>query len=209
MRTILLLSISIFFSVNLSAQSEKYFGVSLYYQLNSATLPDVELNSSISQIINGAKVADGVVQYADIRQSARVGVFGQIHSNVGFFEIAPEYVVVNIYKEFKADLSYLGEYTIDILDTKLSYLDVSLSWNLFLDHGHHIYLGAGIGFDILVAHSGLLKPENYNYLGFLNLGVDITENIGLRVKPLFGLNEVYKNTYIHNMMLPIGISIRF
>ncbi len=201
----------LFFMLSVVGFSQMVFkpGVKASLQINSAILPDLERNRSLESVLNGDDVVKGVPQLADLKIGYRFGFTGEAKGENGFIALSTEYVSTQIYKESTYDGGLLGSYSLKTLDRKYTYLDVSTSFNLFIAREPQLYFGVGAGLDFLTSYSGDKKPESTNTVAFVNLGVKLDEKIALETKAVLSFNEVYKDSYIHHLMFPIGVTLYF
>jgi hypothetical protein len=202
---------TLFFMLSLVGFSQIVFkpGAKASIQINSAILPDLERNRSLESVLNGDDVVKGVPQLADLKIGYRLGFTGEAQGKIGFIALATEYVSTHIYKEVTYDTGFFGSYSVTALDKKYTYIDISTSFNLFLTREPKLYLGVGAGLDFLTSYSGDKKPESTNTVAFVNLGLKLNEKIAVETKGVLSLNEIYKDSYIHHLMFPIGVTMYF
>jgi hypothetical protein len=199
----------LFVTLEVAAQSPLRFGVNGGIQLNSAILPDIELNESIDDVLDGNEVVKGVPQYAQVTINYRIGGFVHFEDGIGFTQLDVDYATAHIFKELTMDAGFLGDYTVTALDRKYSYLDTHLSYNIYLSEHHTAFVGLGGGPSFLLSYSNNNEPEPINWNAFLNLGVALNEHISLQTKLQLGINEVYKDSYVHHLMVPIIVNYSF
>lgn len=202
--TIFFLSIS---TSSLFSQSNIKFGITGGIQLNSATLPNIVLNESISDILNGDDVVKGEPQFADMTLSYRFGGFTKHENRFGYTQLYLGYSTAKIHEETKIYSGILGNYSITTLDRKYNYFDVNLAYNLFLSKNHTVYIGLGGGLSFLLSYTGNEEPSNKNWNAFFNFGVAINKNLSIQTQVQLGLNEVYKGSYIHHITIPVTLAL--
>jgi len=202
---------SLFFtqSIVFFAQSDVKFGISGGFQINSAILPDVELNGNPVDIYNGDDVAKGVPQYADITWNYRLGVFTKYEDGFGFTLLNLDYTTAHIFKEYKYETGLFGNYTTTAIDRKYSYADVGFSYNAYLTKNKTAYLGIGGGPGFIISYTGNQEPTPVNWNANVNFGVAINENVSIQTKLQLGVSEVYKDSYIHHIMIPVTLQLSF
>lgn len=191
------------------AQTDVQFGVSGGFQINSAILPNVELNGNPTDIYNGDDVAKGVPQYADITWNYRLGVFTKYEDGFGFTQLNIDYTTTRVFKEYKYQTGLFGNYTTTAIDRKYSYADMGLSYNIYLSKNHTAYFGLGGGPGFLLSYTGDQEPTPVNWNANINLGFAVNENISIQTKAQLGLSEVYKDSYIHHIMIPVTLQVSF
>ncbi len=178
-------------------------------QLNSAILPDVKLNDSWDDILNGGDVVKGVPQYADITYSYRVGGFVKKENSWGFSEIEVTYMTTKIYKEWRFDAGLFGEPTISVFDRDYTYTDIAISHQIFLSSTRKSFIGLGGSLSFLMSYTGDDEPVKQTINVYIKLGAKLSDKVALVVQPTLGVSEVYKDTYIHHLMMPISFQLSF
>lgn len=207
--SIFLFTSALLLSNHMFAQNLLRFGIEGGIQMNTAILPDIELNESIDDVLDGNEVVKGVPQYAQITLNYRAGGFVQYEDPIGFSLMDVTYSTAHIYKEVTLDGGILGDYNITALDRTYSYLDTHLSYNLYLTKNHTAFVGLGGGPSFLLSYSNNNEPEPINWNAFMNLGVALNKHISLQTKLQLGINEVYKDSYVHHLMVPIIVNYSF
>lgn len=178
-------------------------------QLNSAILPDVKLNDSWHDILDGGEVVKGVPQYADITYSYRMGGFIKKENSWGFSAMEITYMTTKIYKEWKFDTGLFGESTISVFDRKYAYTDIAVSYQIFMSSAHTSFIGLGGSLSLLMNYTGDEEPQKQALNAFLKIGAQVSDKVVLLVQPTLGVSEVYKDSYIHHIMMPIAIQLSF
>lgn len=207
--SILLFTSALLLSNHKFAQNPLRFGIQGGIQMNSAILPNIELNESVDDVLDGNEVVKGVPQYAQVTINYRIGGFAHFEDGIGFTQLDMDYATAHIFKELTMDAGFLGDYTVTALDRKYSYLDTQLSYNIYLSEHHTAFVGLGGGPSFLLSYSNNNEPEPINWNAFLNLGVALNEHISLQTKLQLGINEVYKDSYVHHLMVPIMVNYSF
>ncbi|NOR75071.1 MAG: hypothetical protein GQ525_07910, partial [Draconibacterium sp.] len=93
------------------------------------------------------------------------------------------------------------------LERKFSYLDIALSYNIYLSN--KLYFSLGITPALLLTNSGSQKPNKFDLRATTGLGFYLTDKISISTKAELGILEVYSNTYIHHIMIPISVHFAF
>lgn len=207
--SIFLFTSALLLSNHMFAQNPLRFGIQGGIQMNSAILPDIELNESIDDVLDGNEVVKGVPQYAQVTLNYRAGGFVQYEDAIGFSLLDVAYSTAHIYKEVTFDGGILGDYNVTALDRKYTYLDTHLSYNLYLSKNHTAFVGLGGGPSFLLHYTKNNEPEAVNWNAFLNLGVALSDNISILTKLQLGVNEVYKDSYVHHIMVPVVVRVGF
>lgn len=191
------------------SKAQTSFGITGGFQLNSAILPNLETNQSLSSILNGDQVVKGVPQYANIKTGFKVGVIGKYEDGFGFTQFEATYLKTHIYKEFKLYSGFFGNYTITALDKKYTYSDVGLSYNVYFSENKIFFMGLGGSSSFLMEYEGNEEPEKVLWNAFINIGANINKHISISTRAHLSINEVYKDSYIHHLMLPINVMVTF
>lgn len=201
---VFLLTFSIFPTI---IAQEINFGVQAGVQLNSAILPNLKLNT-MTNIYHGEDVVQGEAQYADINTNYRFGGFVQLEDGFGFSSLEADYSTTHIYKEISYQSGLFGNLSTKLIDRKYDYLDFGLSYNVFLDKNHRVYFGLGGGPALLVHYTGSEEPTKTNWSVFSHIGISVNQ-FQFQLKPQLGITEVYKDSYIHHLLLPISVGYVF
>jgi len=209
MKTCFHLIVFSFLLFSFTGKAQFQWGATGGVQLNSAILPDVKLNDSWEDILNGGDVVKGVPQYADITYSYRVGGFIKKENSWGFSAIEVSYMTTRIYKQWKFDTGLFGEQTISIFDRKYAYTDIAASYQIFMSGAHTSFIGLGGSLSLLMNYTGEEEPQKQTLNVFLKLGAQVSDKVALLVQPTLGISEVYKYTYFHHLMMPISIQLSF
>lgn len=203
------LNFFVIFMISLVSHAQASFGITGGFQLNSAILPDLEANQSLSSILDGDDVVKGVPQYADVKTGYKLGVIGQYDDGFGFTQLEVTYLKTHIYKEYKLYDGFFGEYTLTALDRKYAYSDLGLSYNIYFSKNKIFFMGIGGSSSFLMEYKGNEEPEKVLWNAFINMGVKINEHISISTRAHLNINEVYKDSYIHHLMLPVNVSVTF
>ena len=207
----LILNLFILFSFIVNAQEGISYGVKAGFQINSAILPDLELNQGLTPItlLEGDNVVKGTPQLSDFKINYKLGGFIKYEDDFGFALLEANYTPTRIYKEFQINsgTAYLPIFTLATLDESYSYLDIALSYNVFLYKDFFFSLGGSPS--ILLSNTGSVNPEKMDIRVFSGFGYKLKNNIFITARAELGVKEVYKNTYIHHIIIPISIAIPF
>ncbi|NOR74044.1 MAG: outer membrane beta-barrel protein [Draconibacterium sp.] len=186
------------------------YGIDGSLLLNSATLPEIELNTDIANIIDGGHIVKGKANYADLTFNYRFGGFVKYDHGFGFGIVDLNYTTAKISKEVALNSSqFFGSdsFILTTLERKFSYLDIALSYNIYLSN--KLYFSLGITPALLLSNSGSQKPNNFDMRATTGLGFYFTDKISISTKVELGILEVYSNTYIHHIMIPISVHFAF
>ena len=170
--------------------------------VSSAILPNLKLNRSIGSILRGDDVVKGVPQYANARLNYQLGGFISYYDRFGFSKLETNYTTTRIYKE----VTFKNLITTSILDRKFSYLDIALSYNIFLNKNKKAFFFLGGGPSFLMEHSGNETPQKIDLRAFTGIGFYLNKNVCISTRAELGIYEVYKDSYIHHILIPISIS---
>jgi hypothetical protein len=182
-------------------------GVTTGIQGNSAILPNLKLNDNLHDVFTGNEVVKGVPQYAKLTLNYRVGGYMAYEGKMGFTRLDITYVNSKIYKEYSVNLGILGEPSLTVIDRKYGYIDGAVSYNLFLNQSHTFYAGIGGSFALLTHYTKDESPEKTGWNGFLQIGVKLNDKVEISLKPSIGIDEVYKDSYIHHIMVPLSVGV--
>lgn len=210
-KRVLFLSYFLLFGVLLFAQVGISYGAKAGFQINSAILPDLKLNQNLIPIslLEGDNVVKGTPQLADFKINYKLGAFLKYEDGFGFALLEANYTPTKIYKEFQVNTGteYIPVFTLATLDESYSYLDIALSYNVFLYKNFFFSLGGSPSF--LLSNTGNIHPDKIDIRVFSGFGYKLKNNMFITAKAELGVKEVYKNTYIHHIMIPISIAIPF
>lgn len=193
--------------LSMNAQNNLSYGLKIGLLTNSAILPDIELNTSISSVLEGDDVLKGVPQYADLTLNYKLGGFVKYDGGFGFSMLEANYTTTRIHDEFTFDAGIFDEITLTTLDRSFAYFDIAMSYNFYLSAKKSSYLIVGGGPSFLLSNTGNENPSQTDIRGFVGLGFHINKSIFISAKAELGFTEVYKNSYIHHIMLPVAIGI--
>jgi len=186
------------------AQQKIAYGIKGGLLINTATLPDISINTSIHSLLQGDDVAKGVAQYAEATINYQFGGFVSYTDGFGFSMLESNYTRSKIYKEI-----HYSKLSTTLLDLNFSYLDIALSYNIFLNQHKKTFFILGGGPAFLVSHTGKETPKQTDIRVFSGLGYHINENLFISARAELGVNEVYKGSYIHHILFPISVSVKF
>ncbi len=209
MNKITLVIISLWVSFSGYAQHDKglSFGLKGGVQINSAILPDVTLNENVNAVLSGDDVIKGNPQLADFKLNFKTGVFAKYEDGFGFTMFEVNYTPTKIYKEFKfnAGTELFPDITYSKIDESYAYLDLALSYNVYVYKNIFFSLGASPSF--LLSYSGNIAPQKSDLRIFTGFGVKLNDAVAITTRAELGINEVYKDSYIHHIMIPISVAI--
>jgi hypothetical protein len=94
---------------------------------------------------------------------------------------------------------------VDALNINLSYLDFDMTANLNLTK--HFYISAGYVPSFLIKHQGNLNINDFDQRFLTGFGFRFGNGTTLDFDAVVGLSEVIDGSYIHNVMIPITLSV--
>jgi hypothetical protein len=207
----ILLSVLLLLGVVTFAQDGISYGGNVGFQINSAILPDLELNRNLTltSLLNGDDVVKGTPQLADFKLNYKLGGFLKYDDGFGFTMLEANYTPTKIYKEFKLNTGtdLFPVFTLTKLDIKYAYLDIALSYNIYLYKDLFFSLGGSPSF--LLSNSGSVDPEKMDIRIFSGFGYKLKNNMSISARVELGTSEVYKDSYFHHIMIPVSVSIPF
>jgi len=212
MNKIFLFSFLIFFTLFGNAQNKLglSYGGSIGLQFNTAILPDIKINNSINSVLEGEDVAKGVPQWADMTLNYTFGGFIKHNHGFGFAQLALNYTTTKIRKDIRFTTGdFFGNNTIKLssLERDFSYLDIALSYNIYLSD--KFYWSLGVTPSFLLSHTGSQTPKKTDFRVFSGFGIVLNEKITVTTQVELGLSEVYEGSYIHHLMIPLGLHYTF
>ena len=212
MKRVIIFSLLIFSGFFATAQRGSGFGYGIQGSLllNSATLPDIELNTNINSILTGDNLVKGKANYADLTYNYRLGGFAKYDHGFGFGLLEVNYTTTKINKVVKTSTSgFWGSSEIDLftLERTFAYLDIALSYNIYLSN--NLFFSLGITPGLLLSYTGNQEPNDFDFRALAGFGYKIGDKISISTKGEFGITEVYKDSYIHHIMIPITLSYTF
>ncbi len=212
MKRAIIFSLLIFSGLFATAQRGSGFGYGIQGSLllNSATLPDIELNTNINSILTGDNLVKGKANYADLTFNYRFGGFVEYDHGFGFGLLEVNYTTAKINKNINVSASgFWGSSEIDLytLERTLTYLDIALSYNIYLSN--NLFLTLGITPGLLLSYTGNQKPNDFDFRVLMGFGYKIGDKISISTRAEFGITEVYKDSYIHHIMIPVTLSYTF
>ncbi len=182
------------------AQADFDYGVTAGLNISTAILPELKLNNNISDILSGDDVVKGQAQLADFKPRYKFGIFGRLDSDFGFLKVNLNYTSTNIHKDIDAYF-----FDVKVLDIALSYIDVDVTYNIYLSDSFYVSLGYIPSF--LLSHSGDIKPSGFDSRILSGVGVKLPSGTSIDLDVVLGLSEAYKDSYIHHVMIPLTVSI--
>lgn len=184
------------------------YGVQGGLQVNTAILPDIEINESISSVLEGDDVAKGVPQWANASLNYKIGGFVKYDPGFGFALFEINLTPAKIKKEITFtthDFWGNNEYTLATLERNFTYLDFSLSYNINLSNQLSLSLGATPSF--LLSNTGKETPATSDLRAFTGFTYRFSDKMAIATRVELGLSEVYKGSYIHHVMIPVVLQI--
>ncbi len=197
------------FAVVSFAQNNLSYGVKASVLLNSAILPDIKINNSIGSVLQGDDVVKGVPHYADITYNYQFGGFAAYKDGFGFSMLEVNYTTTKIYDEINFNYDILDEINMVILDRDFSYLDIAISYNIFVSRNKKLFFTIGGSPSFLVSNTGSETPEKLDIRVFSGFGFNLSDRVRISARAELGVLEVYKESYIHHIMVPVSVSIGF
>ena len=212
MKRILIIGLLLISSLYSFAQRGSGFasGIEGSALFNSATLPDLKVNTNVSDILEGKELVKGKVNYSDLTLNFRFGGFAKYDHGFGFALAELNLTSAKIKKDINTSiLDYLGNYNNDLftLERTLTYLDVSLSYNIYLSD--NLFFGLGITPGLLIYYTKAQVPNRFDFRVFAGFGYKISDDISISTRAEFGITEAYKNSYIHHIMIPVTVRYSF
>ncbi len=201
-RLLLTIFIVFIFSQNGLGQNKLTYGITGGLNLSTAILPDLTLNTNINSILQGDAVAEGTPQLADFVSLYKAGVFLRLEGRILTGKLGLIYDKTRIYKTVDA-----GVFRVNALDIDLSYLDLDISMNLNLLKNFYISLGYVPAY--LLKHEGNLNVNDLDQRILTGIGFKFNNGMTLDFNAIIGLTEVIDGSYIHNVNIPITLSIPF
>lgn len=186
------------------------YGMNIGLLLNSATLPEIELNTDINSILTGENIVKGKANYADLTYNFRIGGFAKYDHRFGFGMAELNYSTSKIQKDIELNSSkFLGSDNINLttMEREFSYIDIALSYNIYLSK--KIFFSLGIIPAFLLTNSGSEKPNNFDVRTLAGFGFFLADKISISARGEFGITEVYKDSYIHHIMIPVTLRFAF
>jgi len=195
---IIILSILIF--QNIRGQIKFKYGITGGLNVSTAILPDLKLNTSMNSILQGDDVVQGTPQLADYVALYKAGIFVRLDSKIINLRFDVVYDKTNILKKVDAII-----FNVDALNINLAYLDFGMVLNLNIFK--HFYLSAGYIPALLIEHQGNLDINELDQRVLSGFGFKFDNGITLDLNAIVGLSEVIDGSYIHNVMIPVTLSI--
>ncbi len=176
------------------------YGITGGLNMSSGILPELDLNTDINAILNGDDVIVGQPQLADFVALYKVGVFVRLDSRIVSLKFGVNYDKTNIKKEVDASV-----FTVNTLNIDLTYLDFDFITSLNLLR--KFYISAGYVPAILIQQEGSLNVKDFDQRLLIGFGFKIFNGATLDLNAIIGLNEIIEGSYIHNLMIPVTLSI--
>ncbi len=186
------------------------FGVEGSVLFNSATLPDIKVNTNISDILDGKELVKGKANYSDLTFNYRFGGFAKYDHGLGFALVELNYTTTKIFKEIGLPVSSpfnKSNINLGTLERDFSYFDIAISYNIYLTD--KLFFGVGIIPAFLLSNTGSQSPNKTDWRALAGFGYKITDNFSLSTRLELGINEVYTDSYIHHIMIPVTVRYSF
>ena len=186
------------------------YGIEGSALFNSATLPDIKVNTSVNDILDGKELIKGKANYSDLTFNYRFGGFIKHDHGFGFALVEVNYSTTKIFKEIELPINNpfkKGNINLATLERDFSYLDVAVSYNIYLSD--KLFFGVGITPAFLLSNTGKQTPNKMDWRALAGFGYKITDNFSLSTRLELGLAEVYADSYIHHIMIPITLRFSF
>ncbi len=196
----LVLLLFVFVSQISNAQLKFKYGITAGMNVSSGILPELDLNTNLSSILQGDDVVQGNPQLADFVTLYKAGLFLRLDGEIGTIKLNMNYTKTNIHEDINASI-----FSVNALDINLDYLDFDITYNLNIFK--HFYISAGYIPSLLLDHEGNLNVENFDQRIMAGIGFKFPSGITLDLDAVVGLSEVVKDSYIHNVMIPVTLSI--
>jgi len=201
MKTKLFYLIILLWLVQTSYSQIKFrYGITAGLNVSTAILPELKLNTNLNSILNGDRVIQGNPELADYVALYKAGVFAKLDGTVFTVKLSVNYDKTKIYKEVDA-----GIFSAEALNINLSYLDFDLTAHLNLFK--HFYISGGYIPSLLLEHHGNLNINDFDERLLAGFGFKFGNGTTLDFDAIVGISEVIDGSYIHNVMIPITLSI--
>ncbi len=194
------LIIGLIISQTTYSQSHLRYGITGGLNMSTAILPDLTLNTDINSILHGDDVVAGTPQLADFVNLYKAGIFLRMDGRVLSGKFSVIYDKTRIYKKVDA-----GIFRVNALNIDLSYLDFDFTLNINLLK--NFYISAGYMPAYLLKHEGNLNINDLDQRLLAGLGFRFANGMTLDFNAIIGLTEVIDDSYIHNLIIPITLSI--
>ena len=184
---------------NSFGQLKTRYGITAGLNVSSAILPELKLNS-LNNILHGEDVVKGQAQLADYVSLYKLGFFYKIDGRIGAIKFNANYTSTNIHKDIE---TLLGD--VNVLNINLSYLDFDITYNLNLSK--HFYFSAGYVPSLLLDHNGNLDINGFDQRIVSGFGFRFANGASIDLDAVVGIYEIINGSYIHNVMIPVTVSI--
>jgi len=181
--------------------SQLRYGLSGGLNISSGILPDLTLNNDINSILAGDDIAKGTPQLADFTGMYKAGVFVRYDGKIGSAKVGVNYTATNIKKELDLNIFHTN-----ILDLKMSYLDIDFSYGLNVLPSLYINLGYTPSF-LISDPDNNSKLKDFDSRIFTGLGLKVGNGATIDVNVSVSMDEIINGSYIHHLMIPVTVSI--
>ena len=210
MKKLILFSLLLLAGFYVSAQRDSGFGYGIdgSLLLNSATLPDIKVNTDIEKLLSGENLVKGKANYSDLTFNYRVGGFVKYDHGFGFALVELNYTTTKIYKEIALPVNNpfnKNSIKLATLERNFSYFDIAISYNIYLSNKFYFSVGATPA--LLLSNTGDEEPHSFDLRAVTGFGYYITDKISVSTKLELGITEVYDDTYIHQIMIPVTLRV--
>jgi hypothetical protein len=186
----------------INAQLKFKYGATIGLNVSSAILPELKLNTDLNSILHGDDVVQGDPQLADYVALYKAGLFLRLDGNIGSAKLNLDYTVTNIHEDIDTAI-----FSVNALDINLSYFDINFTYNLNLFKS--FYISAGYIPSILLSHEGNLDIESFDQRALAGFGFKFGNGATIDLDAIVGISEIIQGSYIHNVMIPVTLSIPF
>ena len=201
MKTKLFYFIIFIYSIQTGYSQVKFrYGITAGLNVSTAILPELKLNTNLNSILNGDGVIQGKPELADYVALYKAGVFARLDAGIFSLKFNVNYDKTNIHKEVDA-----GIFSAEALNINLSYLDLDITANINLFK--HFYFSAGYIPSFLLEHHGNLNINDFDQRLLTGFGFKFGNGTTLDFDAVIGLSEIIDGSYIHNVMIPVTLSI--
>lgn len=192
----------VFFSLSYHSFSQFKFkyGITAGLNVSSAIIPELDINTDINAILHGDDVIRGNPNVADFVTLYKGGLFFKLEAPIVSARLNVVYDKTQIHKSVDASV-----FSVDALNVNLSYIDFDMIFNVNLSK--HFYISAGYVPAILINHEGNLNINDFDQRLLTGIGFKFANGMMFDLNAIAGISEVIDGSYIHNLMIPITLSI--
>ena len=203
MKTKLLYFIIFIWSVQVGHSQIKFrYGVTAGLNVSTGILPELRLNTNINSILQGDDVIQGNPELADYVALYKAGVFIKLEGGGASLKFNVNYDKTKIHKDIDVTI-----FSIDAIDINLSYIDFDMTANLNIFK--HFYISMGYIPALLLEHQGNLNINDFEQRLLAGFGIRFRNGMTFDLDAVASIPELINGSYIHNVMIPITLSIPF